>query len=317
MEGFRYIDCEIKQYNSLLKLSEQLVILQSLKHSEKNEKGFKHICSVCNVNYKRIYKDLSEITCSSCYKVKNEEYGKCISCNSDCKLIKNRCFICNEIEDVKEGIKDFINYDKRTNVCEGCMVEKGSTEYRSVFLNNRLCGKHLCKYCFKNDYIFEFDFQINDVELDVHYEFCIQKIFDSIILLSNQMCMLNYMKKKFRREIGYRTYCDKCKSNSMRISEVKAEYLCSSCEKKEDGYGKCEMCNNESKLHNNKCFICIDIECVKEGILDYVEINDKTKLCKDCNIEKKSTEYIKIENNKNETYYLNLCKYCYSRRVLL
>ena len=69
------------------------------------------------------------------------------------------------------------------------------------------------------------------------------------------------MKKKIRKQIGYKIDCDKCGKNSIRVSEIKEIYLCSSCEKKEDkNYGKCECCKCEGQLHNSKCFICIDIK---------------------------------------------------------
>jgi len=314
MEDFRYEQCEIKNYYSLFSLSEQLVILQSLKHLEKNEKGYKKLCQKCGTNYKRIFKELPVVICSSCYDVKNEDYGLCISCNCDAKLVNNRCFICNEIEDVKHGIRDYIDIDKHSNMCRDCFVEKKSTRYRLTNLNGREYMDHLCKYCCverKPNSLFN----IENLELEVYYKNCISKIYNSIILLSNQLLMLHYMKKKLKKQIGYRTFCDECESNCIRVSEEKEKYLCSSCEKKEDkDYGKCEFCNCEGKLYNSKCFICIDIKEANKGMLDFIDIDDNSIICKDCNIEKKSTGNLKIIN-ENNSYYLNLCEYCYSYRI--
>jgi hypothetical protein len=119
------------------------------------------------------------------------------------------------------------------------------------------------------------------------------------------------MRQKTRKQIGYRIYCDNCGDNSMRVSEIKENYLCSGCEKKEDkDYGKCEYCECESKLFNGKCFICIDIEEVNKGMIDFIDADKQSLICKDCNIEKASTKYIKIENNE-----VCLCRYCYLTRI--
>ena len=312
MEDFRYEQCEIKNYYSLFSLSEQLVILQSLKHLEKNEKGYKNLCQKCGMNYKRIFKELPAVICSSCYDVKNEDYGLCISCNCDAKLVNNRCFICNEIEDVKHGIRDFIEIENNEILCKGCLCEKKSTEIRNISENEK---DYLCKYCEQTNNRLCINMSFQNIEVDLNYEDCIIKFYNSIILLSKQLLMLHYMKKKIRKQIGYKTYCDKCGKNSIRVSEIKETYLCSSCEKKEDkDNGKCECCNCEGKLHNSKCFICIDIKEANKGMLDFIDIDDNSVICRDCNIEKKSTEKLKIINEDN-SYYLNLCEYCYSYRI--
>jgi hypothetical protein len=312
MEDFKYESCESKDYKSLNVLCEKLVIYQSLNLSIKNEKGCKYLCIKCNKNYKRIFKTGSDVICSDCYEKKNLFYNKCIDCKADAKLINNKCFICLEIEDIKEGIRDFINIKNNNIVCKGCLIEKKSTEYRLV---KKGYMEHLCKYCIMDEKFSSNYFNIDYYELEVYYENCIHKFYNSIILLGNQLLMLHYMRKKSRKQIGYRTYCDKCESNSMRISELKETYLCSSCEKKEDkDYGKCNYCNCESKLLEGNCFICIDIENVKKGLLDFININESSLMCNDCNIEKESTENIKIET-ETKSYYLNLCKYCYLSRI--
>lgn len=315
MEDFKYIDVGVIQYNSIIKLSEQLVILQSLKQSIKNEKGCKYLCMKCNKNYKRIFKEGFEVICSDCYEIKNTFYDKCKNCKCDAKLINNLCYICIEIEDIKEGIRDFINLKNNRLMCRGCFIEKESTEYRLVKNEKKDFMEHLCKYCILNKKYCKSYFNIDKLELDIFYENCITKFYNSIILLSHQSLMLHYMRKKLRNQIGYRIYCNKCESNSIRISELKEEYMCFSCEKKEDkDFGNCEECKCECKLFKGKCFICIDIEEVNKGVLDFINSNEKSLMCKDCNIEKKSAENIKFMSDKI-SYHLHLCKYCYLTRI--
>lgn len=307
MEDFKYRDCENKQYYSLYVLCEQLVILQTLKLMEKNDKGYRHLCSKCGINYKRIFKEGLYVVCSKCYEVSNSEYGFCMSCNCDAKLKNGRCFICNEIEDVKEAIRDFIEIDNSGILCAGCLCERKSIELRKIENGQEV---YLCKYCHKTNNRVCFNMNFQDLQVNLKYENCVIKIYKSVILLSNQLLMLHFMKKKVRRDLGYKIYCEHCGKNSIRISNFKVNYLCSNCEIKSEDIGICKICKCEDSLFNGKCFICNDIEETNKGMLDFIDTDERSLVCRDCNIDKKSVENIKFGEK-----YLHLCKYCYLTRV--
>ena len=303
MEELDYHFCEKKQYHALYSLCFQYIVLHKLKINYDVKKGYKDLCLKCNKNFKRIYNEGSTLLCSSCYDVKNDEYGICVNCNCDAKLENNRCFLCNEIEEVKEGIRDHIEIPNNEILCKGCFCERKSIEKRKIDDNSL---EYLCKYCYESNNLTFKDVRFQDIDSDLYYENCINKNYWCIIELSKQLMMLHYMKKIINRQLGYKILCDNCGCCPLRISEQKEKYLCSKCEVKEANYyGKCEICKCEDYLQNNRCFICTDIENVNEGMLDFINTDENSSKCMNCHIEKGSTRYVRCGLT-----YINLCKYC-------
>jgi len=159
-----------------------------------------------------------------------------------------------------------------------------------------------------NRLYFNIDYQ--EIQDQVKYQQCMYKNYKSLIILSSQLTYLHFIKRKKRRDLGYQINCDNCMKKTIRIRDFKVVHYCSSCELKTKDIGVCKTCGCEDNLVNSKCFICNEIEEVNNMILDYINTDDNSLKCRDCDIEKGSVKDIKLNNCS-----LYLCKYCYLNRL--